>query len=149
MLSSTDKYEAIHELIWKNDALRKLVKNREGFEDEVVRREKVQSTGFGHGIAVAHGRFKEIDSVIIALGVSQRGISFDSVDNQPVRLLFLIASPPDQQNEYLTALSALVKLLRTDDFRDNILESQTNPEKIRDMLWERFCRQLSMETGTC
>jgi PTS system nitrogen regulatory IIA component len=149
LLSSKTKYEAIHELIWKNAALRELVRNKSDFEAEVIRREKVQSTGFGHGVAVAHGRFSEIDSVIMALGISQEGIPFDSIDKKPVHLLFLIASPPEQQDEYLTALSALVKLLRKEDFRSQIITHQTDPKAIRDMIRTRFCDQLSRETGYC
>ena len=149
LLSSTTKYEAIHELIWKNDALRNLVKDKTDFEAEVIKREKVQSTGFGHGVAVTHGRFKGIDTVIMALGISREGIPFDAIDKQPVHLLFLIASPPEQQDEYLTALSALVKLLRKDDFRTQILTHQTQPQLIRDLIRTHFCDQLSREEGYC
>jgi nitrogen PTS system EIIA component len=149
LLSSNTKYEAIHELVWKNDALRNLVRNKTDFEAEVIKREKVQSTGFGHGVAVAHGRFKEIDDVIMALGISKEGIPFDSIDKKPVHLLFLIASPPEQQDDYLTALSALVKLLRKDDFRTQILTHQTDPQLIRDLIRTHFCDQLSREKGYC
>ena len=149
MLSSKSKYEAIHELIWKNGALRQLVRNKSDFEAEVVRREKVQSTGFGHGVAVAHGRFKEIDDVIMALGISQEGIPFDALDKKPVHLLFLIASPPEQQDEYLTALSALVKLVRKEEFRSKILSNRTDLNSVRDVIRENFCDQLSREKGYC
>jgi mannitol/fructose-specific phosphotransferase system IIA component (Ntr-type) len=85
----------------------------------------------------------------MALGISQEGIPFDSIDKKPVHLLFLIASPPEQQDEYLTALSALVKLLRKEDFRSQIITHQTDPKAIRDMIRTRFCDQLSRETGYC
>lgn len=149
LLTSKTKFEAIHELIWKNDALRELVRDKSDFEAEVIRREEVQSTGFGHGVAVAHGRFKGIDDVVMALGISKEGIPFDSMDKKPVHLLFLIASPPEQQDEYLTALSALVKLLRKKEFRSQIIEQKTDPKAVRDMLRSRFCDQLSREKGYC
>ena len=78
----------------------------------MIARERLQSTGFGHGVAVAHGRAAGVERVLIALGLSRAGIPYDSPDGEPVRLLFVIASPLQVSLDYLQALSTLVRCLR-------------------------------------
>ena len=141
-LKSTEKYEAIHELIDKSPVFKKIT-DRKLFESEVVKREHRQSTGFGRGIAVTHGH-GNIGSILIALGVSCEGIEYDAMDNKPVNLMFMIANPPDQQCEYLRILSALVKLLRKPDFRSDILACKVVKEQ-ETLIREAFMHQLSEE----
>jgi len=57
---------------------------------------------------------------VIALGISERGIDFDSFDNTPVHLLFVITNPPGRQMEYLVALSAVTRLVRDEAFRESL-----------------------------
>jgi PTS system nitrogen regulatory IIA component len=92
-LQSTGKFDAIRELI-RGAPVFSGMPGRDAFEDTVVAREKLQTTGLGHGVAVAHGRAEGLPRVLIGLGLSREGIGFDSPDGIPVRLLFLIASPP-------------------------------------------------------
>ena len=119
-LECTEKYRAISELIRKAPIFTEIA-DLDRFEKAVIEREKAQSTGFGHGIAVAHGRIEGIDRVLIAFGVSRKGISFESRDGKPVSLLFIIASPPHMSLDYLQALSTLVRILRDDSLRESLL----------------------------
>ena len=123
-LSSLDKFDAISELIHKAPALAK-IQDLDQFERCVMSREKVQSTGLGHGVAVAHGKTDLVDHIIVTLGISRGGIPFDSPDQLPVQLLFLIASPPDRKADYLMALSTLACLLRKNGFKRDLLSSPT------------------------
>ncbi len=119
-LESTDKYAALGELIRKAPVFRE-VRDLPSFEESVFSREKMQSTGLGHGVAVAHGRIDGVKRVIIALGLSHQGIPFDAPDGEPVRLLFLIASPMHTTIDYLQALSTLVRVLRDCSMRETLL----------------------------
>ena len=119
-LDSTEKYEAIHELLAKAPVFRGL-ENVDHLEKAVVHREMVQSTGLGHGVAVAHGKCTSVGNIVMALGISHKGINFESVDGKPVRFLFLVANPPGMQLEYLLALSVLVRVIRDDRFREELL----------------------------
>ena len=103
----------------------------------VVSREKVQSTGLGHGVAVAHGKTDLVDHIIVALGISRSGIAFDSPDQRPVQLLFLIASPPERRADYLLALSTLACLLRKHSFKRELLDSPSL-DRARELISERF-----------
>jgi mannitol/fructose-specific phosphotransferase system IIA component (Ntr-type) len=119
-IESEDRFAAIKELVHKAPALH-AVKDLDSFEECVVEREKLQTTACGHGIAFAHGKSEKVDKIIIALGVSKKGIRFDSPDGEPVRLLFVIASSPKSHGEYLAALSTLAKLLANEAFRAKLL----------------------------
>lgn len=138
-LNETGKYAAIHELIFRTKAFAKL-KNLNEFEYAVVSREEECCTGFGRGVAVAHGRTCDAETVSIALGISRQGIDYGSPDGNPVHLLFIIANPPESNAEYLSALSSLVMLLRDADFRDQLLRCR-DIRHTEQVLYSAFSRQ--------
>jgi PTS system nitrogen regulatory IIA component len=121
-LASTDKESAIRELVRRAPVFRELP-DLDGFADAVLHRERQLSTGFGHGVAVAHGRVGQASRVLIGLGLSRDGIPFDSPDDAPVHLLFVIASPPRLNLDYLQALSCLVRAVREREVREALLAS--------------------------
>ncbi len=118
-LSCTHKYGALHELITSSASLSSLPDPQQ-FEDDINRRERKQSTGIGKGIAIAHATTEQVHKIRVALGISHTGIEFESIDREPVHLLFLVANPPNSQMEYLSVLSSLVRLLREAHFRHSI-----------------------------
>ncbi|MFW5745467.1 MAG: PTS sugar transporter subunit IIA [Spirochaetota bacterium] len=121
-LKSTDKYDAIREIIHSAPIFTEDDRLQAGeFAEKVIEREKLQSTGFGHGVAVAHGRTEQVDEPRIALGISHDGIDFESYDGEPVHLLFVVANHPDHQMNYLHILSTLVAMVRNELFRRELL----------------------------
>lgn len=121
-LTSTDKFDAIREVISR---ARTFAEHPDldlpAFVDKVIEREKVQSTGFGHGVAVAHGRTDQVSAPRVALGISRTGIPFDAFDGKPVHMLFVVANHPDQEIDYLHILSTLAGMVRDEMFRRDIL----------------------------
>jgi nitrogen PTS system EIIA component len=133
-LHSTDKYDAIREVIHRAAAFREIPDAR-AFEEAVLSRERLQSTGLGHGVAVAHGRMPGITRIMIGLGLSRHGVSFDAPDRAPVHLLFVIASPAGVTLDYLQALSTLVRCVRRPSFRDALIgapAAEVVEERIRE-----------------
>jgi PTS system nitrogen regulatory IIA component len=121
-LTSTNKFEAIRELIARAPVFAEHCALDIGdFTERVIERERLQSTGFGHGVAVAHGRTPDVDEPTIALGISHSGIDFEAYDGEPVHLLFIVANHPDQQMDYLHILSTLVAMVRNELFREELL----------------------------
>lgn len=121
-LRSTDKYDAIRELIHSAPVFTEHESlELDEFTKIVIEREKLQSTGFGHGVAVAHGRTRQVDEPTVALGISHEGIDFESYDGQPVHLLFIVANHPEHQMNYLHILSTLVAMVRNELFRRELL----------------------------
>lgn len=133
-LQSPDKYEAIREVIHRAPVFRTIDGlDLHEFAELVVQRERLLSTGFGHGVAVAHGRTPAVDGSHIALGVSRHGIDYVSPDGQPVHLLFVVANHPEQQMDYLQIISTLARLLRNDAFRRELLSCVRSDEVERKM----------------
>jgi PTS system nitrogen regulatory IIA component len=126
-LQSSDKESALRELIRRAPVFSEIA-DLDAFEEAVLRRERQQSTGFGHGVAVAHGRVSGAPRVLIALGLSRVGISFGAADGKPVHLLFVIASPPEHNLDYLQALSCLARALRERQVREALLAAVEAPD---------------------
>ena len=136
-LASPDKYQAIGELIRRAPVFNCLP-DRRAFEQSVLERERLQSTGLGHGVAVAHGRNPGVERVLIALGLSRAGIPFDSPDGEPVQLLFVIASPPSLSLDYLQALSSLVRCVRHQSLRESLFAAD-EVSAIESRIRDAFC----------
>lgn len=83
--------------------------------DSLLSRERLGSTGLGHGVAIPHGRVKDSDKTLIALIKLDQGIDYDAVDNQPVDLLFALLVPEHSTDEHLQLLSQLAEMLSDRD----------------------------------
>ncbi|MBI9103274.1 MAG: PTS sugar transporter subunit IIA [Spirochaetales bacterium] len=127
LLNREDKYRAIHELILKTAGSNGVQDSFE-FERAVVEREKLLSTGLGHGVALAHGKTGAVDRLCIALGFSSEGIDFDSPDGEPVHFLFVIGNPPEALDEYLEAIGAIARFMREPTFRDRLINTHSEHE---------------------
>lgn len=121
-LTSTNKYDAIRETIFRTDIFDRVPGlDVQELTESVIAREMEQSTGFGHGIAIAHGRSPRVNTSVIALGVSRGGLDFDACDGLPVNLLFIVASHPDRPIDYLRILSSLATMARSELLRRELL----------------------------
>lgn len=129
-LSSTKKVDAIKELIELLDKAG-FVTDADVFLKSVLEREKVGSTGIGKGIAIPHSRTSTVREVVVAIGRSKEGIEFEALDNRPVHLIFLIAAPVESGGLYLKALARLSRLLRYQEFRNELMEAKTIEEVIK------------------
>ncbi len=135
-IKSWDKFSAIDELA-KNAQIFAKLENIEEFINAVFQREQEKTTGFGHGVAVAHGKIASVKRVSLALGISKNGIDYNSTDGKPVHLLFLVATPPDQSQTYLKVLSSLMSVIRNEELRNRIINSE-NEDEIESILQELF-----------
>ncbi len=140
-LQATEKNQAILEVI-DSCSIFSSLPDLERFKRGVLRRERVQSTGIGHGVAIAHGKILGIKEVHIALGISREGISYGSSDGMPVHLLFVIASSPSIQMEYLGALSSILRSVRTDTMRQHLLDLQSSKS---DASCQRFFSMMASQ----
>lgn len=114
-----DKFAAFGEIV-RNCSVFDAISDRDAFLEAVIKREKLQSTGIGHAVAIAHGKVPHLDHTRIALGLSPDGIPFDDMFSEPVRLVFLIASCPTKQAEYVKALAALLSWVHDESLRTEL-----------------------------
>ena len=136
-LKSTDRWLAIEELVGI------LVEQqciegprRESVIQAVKNREKTMSTGIGFGIAIPHASTDAIAKVTAVLARSSRGINFDSLDNQPVRLVVLFLVPTGQYQQHLKTLASISRFLNDREFREQAEHSKT-PEEIYQLIVRR------------
>ena len=118
-LKSTGKKDVLAEL---TEAL--INANPELSRDEVIRvlleRENLGSTGIGDGVAIPHGKLRNIEHQLIAFGLSRKGVDFDAMDGKPARLFFLLIAPEDSVGIHLKTLARISKLLKASHARDRL-----------------------------
>jgi PTS system fructose-specific IIC component/PTS system nitrogen regulatory IIA component len=85
--------------------------------DAIVTREAKMSTGIQKGIAVPHGKTKAVQTMRGVLGISRKGIHYDSLDGEPVYLLFMIISPMEDSEKHLRLLKHLAELMEIPEFQ--------------------------------
>lgn len=123
-LKASNRWEAIDELI---DLLVSVGKIKPEHRDTVAavvkKRETSMSTGIGYGIGLPHASTDLIFEVVGAFGRSRRGLSFDALDNQPVKLVMLFLVPQGQFQKHLHTLASIAKLLHNPAFRQALEEA--------------------------
>lgn len=98
---------------------------------DFVNREKKATTGIGHGIAIPHIRSMQAKEFSIAFARSTVGYDFDSLDNEPAHLFFIMAAPPYEDDFYLKVYKSLAEMLQYDSFREELMNIQHEGELIR------------------
>jgi PTS system nitrogen regulatory IIA component len=102
------------------------IKNRQELLSEILRREDLMSTAIGRGIAIPHVRLSSVTDLVVAVGVSKCDIiDFQSLDDVPVRLLFMIAAAYNQHAYYLQTLSFFSSRLKSAELREGLLAAPT------------------------
>lgn len=96
-------------------------------------REKLGSTGLGHGVAIPHGRLAGLDKTIGAFLRLPKGVDFDAPDNEPVDLVFALLVPEESTEEHLQVLADLASYFNSKQSRD-ALRVEISPEKARELL---------------
>ena len=93
--------------------------------DSLFARERLGSTGLGHGVAIPHGRIKGLKSPMAAVFQLAQAIGFDAPDEQPVKLLIFLLVPEAATQKHLEILSEIAELLSNGSLRDGLLGSPT------------------------
>ena len=110
------------------------IKNRQELLSEILRREDLMSTAIGRGIAIPHVRLSSVTDLVVAVGVSKCDIiDFQSLDDVPVRLLFMIASAYNQHAYYLQTLSFFSSRLKAAELREGLLAAPS-PDAVYQVL---------------
>lgn len=99
-------------------------------------RERLGSTGIGEGVAIPHGKLKDIDQLILSFGRSKAGVDFDSMDGKPAHLFFLLLAPEDSISIHLKTLARISKLLKDQNVREQLLMAG-NAEEIYQIIREK------------
>lgn len=110
-----------------------VVTDKNKFKEDILAREELSNTGIGFEIAIPHAKSKAVKEARIAIGITNNGIDYGSIDGQDIKMIFMIAVSEDQSDLHLKALANLSRKLMHDEFRESILNAKTEKEII-DML---------------
>lgn len=129
-LKASDKRMALEELA---DAVLMVDSNLDRME--IIRvlqeRERLGSTGIGDGVAIPHGKLKDIEQLLISFGRSCSGVEFDSMDGKPAKLFFLLLAPEESVGIHLKTLARISKLLKNSAVRRRLLEAEGSEDIYR------------------
>jgi PTS system nitrogen regulatory IIA component len=92
--------------------------------ETLLQREKLGSTGIGHGIAIPHGKLPKLERLFGLFARLDRPIDFESLDGQPVDLVFLLLAPEGAGADHLKALARVARLLRDPDIANKLRDSR-------------------------
>lgn len=103
--------------------------------DALFAREKLGSTGLGVGVAIPHGRIKQLRETVAVFVRAKEGIPFEAPDGEPVRLIFAMLVPEHATEQHLNMLSELAQMFSDEDLRSELL-SATDPVVVHKLLTE-------------
>jgi fructose-specific phosphotransferase system IIA component len=106
------------------------VMDREKVRKAIFEREEIMSTGVGNGFAIPHGKTDAVADIVAAFAVTARPIDYQSLDEKPVRLVFLLVGKDSLVGPHIKLLSRISRLMNKEDFRKRLLDMKTPQELI-------------------
>jgi PTS system fructose-specific IIC component/PTS system nitrogen regulatory IIA component len=131
-LQCDDKNDVFEEMVGRFCEITKL-HVREDVLKALHEREAKMSTGIQHGIAIPHGKTSAVSNMFGILGVSKRGIDYDSLDGKPVHLVMMLLAPPVEAERHLHLLQRMANILRNPDFYKDVI-SAGNARQVYEIL---------------
>jgi PTS system nitrogen regulatory IIA component len=131
-LQARDKEGVIREMV---EGLRATGHLKTGAQESVVqailKRERLGSMGIGRGVAIPHTKHESVERLVGSVAISKDGVPFESLDDGPVHILFMLISPQERSSEHLRALENISRCLRDDTFCRCVRQART-----REEIWE-------------
>lgn len=123
-LEGSSKEEIIEAMIDLVAASPKVL-DRTRVREAIFAREKIMSTGVGNGFAIPHGKTDAVSDIVAAFAVTASDIDYESLDEKPVRLVFLLVGKDSMVGPHIKLLSRISRLMNKEEFRRRLLEAPT------------------------
>jgi mannitol/fructose-specific phosphotransferase system IIA component (Ntr-type) len=94
----------------------------------LFKREKLESTAIGRGVAIPHARIENCDNISVAFGLLNKGVDFKSLDNKPVRVIILILFPKEKITLQMRFLARVARLLHHSGLHDKLFECSSQDD---------------------
>jgi nitrogen PTS system EIIA component len=133
-LKSQDKKGILEELVAPIASITGV--NHKDLVRVLMDREQLGSTGIGGGIGIPHGKLKQLESLALGFGLSRKGVDFESMDNQPTHIFFLLVTPENSTGLHLKMLARVSRILKHDQFKAKLL-SAANTDEIFSIIKEK------------
>lgn len=99
------------------------VTDKEKVRTAILEREKIMSTGVGSGFAIPHGKTDAVNDIVGAFAVTAQPIDYKSLDEQPVRIIFLLVGRDSMVGPHIKLLSRISRLMNKEEFRKKLLQA--------------------------
>lgn len=116
------------------------VKNKEISHDDaetvknaLIEREKSMSTGIGNGVAIPHCSSSKVHNIITVMALTSKGLNFDAIDNEPVKIVILLIVPKDKLTQHIKTLANIAKMMSDASLRKNLLELKTSDSILKTL----------------
>ena len=109
------------ELLYKE----KRINDKKTFYQDILKREKMQSTGIGENIAIPHSKNKTVRLISVVIAICKKEVNFKSLDKKPVKIIFMVAAPDDFNAIYLQTVAKIARLLKNKKWRDKFINAQS------------------------
>ncbi|WP_434630853.1 PTS sugar transporter subunit IIA [Thermoanaerobacterium thermosaccharolyticum] len=116
--------EKMADMLYKEGA----INSKEDYLNDVFNREKLGTTGVGMSIAIPHGKSNSVKRTAVAIAKLHNPVEWNSLDDNPVRMVFLLAVPKEEDKNHLKLLSKLASMLMDDDFREKLLNAKAKDD---------------------
>jgi len=104
------------------------VLDKEKVREAIFEREKIMSTGVGNGFAIPHGKTDAVSDIVAAFAVTKKPIDYEALDEQPVRLIFLLIGKGNMVGPHIKLLSRISRLMNKEEFRKKLLDASASKE---------------------
>ncbi len=129
-LKAREKREALDEMVYEM-ASRVRTLDHGVLLASLLEREKLGSTGIGHGVAIPHGKIRGLNEIMVFFGRSRKGVEFNSMDKHPVHLFFVIIVPEKAAAAHLKVLASISHLLKNQEFRVKLMKAERQSDIYR------------------
>lgn len=127
-LKGKSKDEVINEMIAIVNHSNKIL-DIEKVREAIFEREKIMSTGVGNGFAIPHGKTDAVLDIVAAFAITEEPIDYESLDEQPVRLIFLLVGKDSMVGPHIKLLSRISRLMNKEEFRAKLLTA-ASPKQV-------------------
>jgi PTS system fructose-specific IIC component len=129
-LPGTTKAEIINAMIDLAATNEKVI-DKEKMRAAIFEREKIMSTGVGSGFAIPHGKTDAVQDIVAAFAITDQPIDYQSLDDQPVRIVFLLVGKDNSVGPHIKLLSRISRLMNKEEFRKRLIEAESPAEVLK------------------
>lgn len=126
-LPGTSKQEIINAMI-DLASTQERVLDKEKMREAIFEREKIMSTGVGSGFAIPHGKTDAVSDIVAAFAITAQPIEYQALDDQPVRIVFLLVGRDNMVGPHIKLLSRISRLMNKEEFRKRLLDAHSPAE---------------------
>jgi len=124
--TAKNRWEMIEEMVdlaTKNKDI--AAEDAEAIKNALIEREKSMSTGIGNGVAIPHCSTTKVSEIITVMALTPKGINFEAIDNEPVKIVILLVVPKDKLTQHIKTLANIAKMMSDVELREKLLSLKT------------------------